>query len=98
MADPAHQMRLSLEPLHPLRVLGPPALDHLDRDRPVQSLVVATKDATEGSLPNQLSELVAPVEDAPLGRGGRAHARKCGTPMPAATRRAARPSARAPRP
>ena len=39
--DPCEQPRLALEGRHPLGVVGPPRLDHLDRDGPIEPAIAA---------------------------------------------------------
>ena len=64
IADAREQLRLALEALGPVGVLGPPRLDHLDRDWARQPPVVAAIHPAERALADQLVELVAAVEGA----------------------------------
>src|SRR5580704_2783625 len=56
------QPRLTLEVGHPLGILGPPRLDHLDRHRALQTAVPARVHASERPLANYGVEFVAVVE------------------------------------
>ena len=60
--DPRQQPRLTLEVGHPLGILGPPRLDHLDRDRALQTAVAARVDAAERPLADHGVEFIAVVE------------------------------------
>ncbi len=75
VTDRGEQLRLALEAPRPLGILGPPRLDHLDRDRPRQAPVTASVDATERALADDGVELVSAVE----GEAGQVRsARHCG--------------------
>jgi hypothetical protein len=60
--DSRRQLGLALESPGPVRILGPPWLDYLDRDLARQAAVPPSVDAPEGALPNDGLKLIAPVE------------------------------------
>jgi hypothetical protein len=62
VVDAGQQLGLRLEAAHPLAVLRPPRLDHLDGDRPGQASVGAGVHAPEGALADQRVQLVAVLE------------------------------------
>src|SRR6202042_3144375 len=64
IAHAGEQLGLAFEALRAVGVLGPPRLDHLDRDRAREPPVVPAVDAAERPLADQLAELVPPVERA----------------------------------
>ena len=64
IADARQELRLALEALGSVGILGPPRLDHLDRDGACQPPVVAAIHPAERALADQLVELVAAVEGA----------------------------------
>jgi hypothetical protein len=64
VADPRQHLGLAFERRHPLGVLGPPWLDHLDRHRPRQPAVQALVDAPERPLADDGVELVTVVQSA----------------------------------
>ncbi len=62
IADAREQLRLALEAASPVGILGPPGLDHLDRDRPLQAAIQSPVDAAERALADYGVELVAIVK------------------------------------
>jgi hypothetical protein len=64
VADARQHLGLALEALHPGTVLGPPGLDHLDRDHPSEASVQASINATKGAFADHGVKLVATVESA----------------------------------
>ena len=73
VVDAREQPGLALETFDPGRVLGPPWLDHLDRDWASESAVDRPIDASEGTLAEHLVELIARVEGAAAQLGGLGH-------------------------
>ena len=73
VAHASEQLGFALEALRAVGILGPPRLDHLDRDRARQPPVVPAINAAERALADQLVELVAPVERAAGQIGGVRH-------------------------
>ena len=64
VTDACQQPRLALEIGRPIGILGPPGLDHLDRDSPLQPAIPAAVDAPEGPLADHGMEFVAVVQGA----------------------------------
>ena len=64
VTDAREQPRLALEIGCPIGILGPPRLDHLDRDRPLQPAIPAAVHAPERPLADHGVEFVAVVQGA----------------------------------
>ena len=87
VADAGQQLRLALEALDPGLVLGPPGLDHLDRDDAAEAQVTAAIDPSERALSEHFEELVAAVQ-----RGsGQVRSARHGTQYPLRGARRSRP-------
>ena len=62
VVDRREQLHLALEAVDPLRVLGPPRLDHFDGDASLQPAVATAVHTAERALADQGMQLVSPIE------------------------------------